>query len=133
MTSTLGVIAVGFVVLMLASQLLVRLRARALVGAPVPALPGPVGEAVGRAQPVLLYFFSPGCAACTFITPKVRELQAQHPGVFAVDVSRDLSLASPLRVMATPTTVEIADGKIVGYHVGVFPPELLSRFGAATR
>lgn len=129
-TSFIGIVAVGLASLVIGAQVLVRLRARALIGAPVPPLPGPVGEAIGRSPRVLLYFFSPGCAACALITPKVRELQRQHPGVFSVDVSRDLSLASPLHVMATPTTIEIAGGKIVGYHVGVFPPELLSRFAA---
>lgn len=33
-----------------------------------------------------------------------------------------------LNVMATPSVVEIADGVIVGFHVGVVPAEVMARF-----
>lgn len=130
LTSFIGVVAVGFVALTLGMQVVLRLRSRALIGSPVPALPGPVGAAVGRSERALLYFFSPGCAACRYITPTVKDLQRHDPAVFPIDVSQDFSVAGALKVMATPTTIEIAGGKIVGYHVGTFPPELASRFGA---
>lgn len=130
LTTVVGVVAVGFVALTLGMQVFLRLRSRALIGSPVPPLPGTVGAAVGRSKRALLYFFSPSCAACRYITPTVKELQRHDPTVFPIDVSEDFTVAGALKVMATPTTIEIADGKIVGYHVGLFPPELASRFGA---
>jgi thioredoxin-like negative regulator of GroEL len=48
--------------------------------------------------------------------------------VFVVNVAEDLGLARSLRVMATPSVVEVADGKIVGYHVGPPPAEVMARY-----
>jgi hypothetical protein len=48
--------------------------------------------------------------------------------VFAVDVMQDLGVAQALRVMATPSTIEIEAGKVVGYHIGSIPEEVMARF-----
>jgi hypothetical protein len=48
--------------------------------------------------------------------------------VFVIDVFEENDLARRLQVMGTPSVVEIADGKIVGYHVGVVPPDVIGRF-----
>ncbi len=39
-----------------------------------------------------------------------------------------MEVARALRVMATPSTVEISDGRIVGYHIGPIPDEVMTRF-----
>jgi thioredoxin-like negative regulator of GroEL len=87
-----------------------------------------VGERVSRSGRALVYFFSPACGACRAITPRVRELGKKNDAVFAVDVSESLDLARALRVMATPSTFEIAEGKIVGVHIGRIPDEVIARF-----
>jgi thioredoxin-like negative regulator of GroEL len=48
--------------------------------------------------------------------------------VHLVDVAQDLGAARSFQVMGTPSVIEIADGKIVGYHVGGVPAEVLARF-----
>jgi thiol-disulfide isomerase/thioredoxin len=126
--TVLIVLVVGFVGLMVAMQVLVQTRAKALAGKPLPPLPGAVGERVTRSKRALVYFFSPACGACRAITPRVRELGKKNSSVFAVDVSQSLDLARALRVMATPSTVEIAEGKIVGFHIGPIPDEVFARF-----
>ena len=125
-----GVAVGSFLLLNVGMQVLIRRRVKALQGAPVPKLPGALGLRVAQQPHALVYFFSPGCAACRAITPTVRELEKRHPGVFAVDVSRDPELARALSVMATPSTVELTSGTITGYHVGAVPPAVFARFQA---
>jgi len=123
-----GLAVLGFVVLMVFMQLAVARRARAMQGKAVPPLPGPIGRRIASQGHALVYFFSPQCGACRAITPRVRDLAKTNGGVFAVDVMSDMELARALGVMATPSTVEIADGKIVGYHIGPIPNPVMQRF-----
>ncbi len=121
-------VVVGFFVLMAGMQVLVRVRARLQTGKPAPSLEGPLGKHVARGRRALVYFHSPGCAACRSFTPKLKELSRRTEGVFVVDVSQELSTAQALKVMATPSFVEIDGGKVVGYHVGAAPAEVLGRY-----
>jgi len=125
------VILIGVVIvvtLMLGSQLLVRQRAKRMTGAPLPALPADFSGRVPATGRALLYFFSPSCAACRAITPRIRVLEATRRGVVAVDVTIDSGVAQALGVMATPSTVEIDNGVITGFHVGAIPAAVLARF-----
>ncbi len=130
---TLGTVVlvaiVGFVGLSLGLQLWARRRAAALVGADVPSLPGSVGAAISRAPRALVYIFTPQCAACRVWTPKMRALADAGQPVFPVDAMQDPSLAQALSVMATPTTVHLEAGKVVGVHVGPVPAPVLAQFG----
>ncbi len=114
--------------LMVAMQLAVAWRARAMKGKGVPPLPGQTGQRIAKLDHALVYFFSPTCGACRVITPQVRELAKKNEAVFAIDVMNDMALAHALGVMATPSTVEIEGGKIVGYHVGAIPGPVMQRF-----
>ncbi len=114
--------------LMVGLQLLVRSRARAMRGRPLPDLPGATGAALSRAPRALVYFFSPSCRACRPLTPRFEALRGKNPAVFLVDVFQEIELARGLSVMGTPSVVEIAGGIIVGYHVGNVPPEVVARF-----
>jgi thiol-disulfide isomerase/thioredoxin len=127
------IVVVSFFALNVGMQVLVRRRIQKLQGAPVPPLPGPLGQRVAGQPHALLYFFSEGCPACRAITPKVRALEKQHPGVFAVDVTREPELARALSVMATPSTVELSGGAIAGYHVGPVPAAVWARFAEGAR
>lgn len=120
----------GFIALMIGMQWVVRAKAKALQGTPVPELPGGTGKRIQAEKSALLYFFSPQCGACRAITPRVRELSKKNRAVFAIDVMQDMGIAGALRVMATPSTIEIADGRIVGYHIGPIPPDVVARFTA---
>ena len=127
--SILAIVVVLFLGLIVGMQVLVRYRARAMQGKPVPAIPGPVGKHIKSAKSALLYFMSPNCGACRAWTPKVRTLSLKNRDVFVIDVSNQYEIARALNVMATPSAIEIRDGKVAAYHVGAIPLELLSRFG----
>lgn len=118
-------VALGLVVFM---QVSIARRARAMEGKAVPPLPGTMGRRIETQKSALVYLYSPQCGACRAITPRVRALAAKNPAVFAVDVMRDMDLARALGVMATPSTVELRDGKIAGYHVGAIPSPVMERF-----
>ncbi len=129
--TVVAVVALGFVALMVGMQWVVRAKANALKGGPVPDLPGAIGRKIAAQKRALVYFFSPSCGACRPITPVIRELGKKNPAVFAVDVMQDMPVARALSVMATPSTIEIEGGKIVGYHIGMVPEEVLTRFASA--
>jgi len=122
------VVVLVVVGLMVGMQLLVRSRARAMRGKDVPALPGELGRRLAGAPRALLYFFSPSCGACKPLTPRFAALRRSNQAVHLVDVAQDLDVARSFHVMGTPSVIEIAAGKIVGYHVGAVPPEVLARF-----
>jgi hypothetical protein len=48
--------------------------------------------------------------------------------VFVIDVSSQFEVARALNVMATPSAVEIRDGRVQGYHVGAIPAQVLERY-----
>ena len=118
-------VVVAFVVGM---QVLVRVRANAMRGRPLPAVPGPIGAKIAAAKSALVYFTSPSCGACRPWTPKVKELSQRNRNVFLVDVSQNFEVARALSVMATPTTIEVRDGQVAGVHIGGIPKEVLERF-----
>ncbi len=122
------VLLVGFVAMTLGVQIMVRSRAAALKGSRVPELPGPIGQKLSQSQHALVYFFSPQCGACRAITPVVRKLAASDDSVFAVDVSENMPFARAFSVMATPSTIEIEEGRVVGYHIGPIPTEVMRKF-----
>jgi thiol-disulfide isomerase/thioredoxin len=115
--------------LMAALQIAIRLRARLLQGKPIPQLPGSWSKKLAGRTGSILYFFSPGCAACRPLTPRFKEMSNRRPtSVYLVNVAEDLDLARALKVMATPSLIEVADGKIVGYHIGPPPPAVMARY-----
>ena len=126
--SIVGVVVVAFVVFVVGMQLLLLRRARAMEGKALPALPTWPGSRITAADHALVYFFSPQCGACRAITPRVRALAEHNDAVFAIDVFHETDLARALGVMATPSTVEIRDGKVVGYHIGQIPAPVMQRF-----
>jgi thioredoxin 1 len=128
MGNILLVVVLAFVGLMVGLQVLVHSRARAMRGKDVPALPGELGRRLAGAPRALLYFFSPSCGACKALTPRFAALSRSNPAVHLVDVAQDLGVARSFQVMGTPSVIEIAEGKIVGYHVGAVPTEVLARF-----
>ncbi len=118
----------GFFALMVGMQVLVRVRARLQTGKAVPPLGGALGKHVANGRRALVYFHSPGCAACRAITPTMKTLSQTKEGVFVVDVSQELATAQALGVMATPTFVAIDGGKIARFHVGPAPADLVAAF-----
>jgi thioredoxin 1 len=122
------VLLLGFVGLTVGLQLVARHRAARLRGKPLPALPGTAGAQIAAAEHALIYFFTPQCAACRAITPRMKALAEQGQPVFPIDLSDDLAMAEALSVMATPTTVEVDHGRVVGVHIGPVARDVWGRF-----
>jgi thioredoxin 1 len=121
-------LAGGIFVVMTGMNLFVRMQARKMRGRPVPAVSGALGDRLRHGGRALLYFHSPSCGACRAITPRVEQLASRSPAVTVVNVAERLDLARSFKVMATPSFVEVADGKVVALYVGAPPADLLARF-----
>ena len=76
----------------------------------------------------LVYFFTPTCGACRAVTPRMKDLAAKGQPVFPIDATQDPELAQALSVMATPTTVEVQDGRVVAVHIGPVSADVYARF-----
>lgn len=130
-TSIIIAAVVGFVVLNLVLAQVASRRAKALEGKPLPDLPGDLGRRIAGSPRALVYFFTPSCAACRPITPRMKELAKAGSPVFPIDASHELDLARALSVMATPTTLEVRDGQVVNAFIGAaLPASLWERFTA---
>lgn len=127
--STVLVLGIGVLfALFFGLNLWIRVRSKAMEGKPLPDVPGSIGKKLARAQHALVYFMSPGCAACRPLTPQVQKLSRKNENVFVVDVTHDLDVARALHVLATPSTIEVDHGRIVKVHVGALPSDVLARF-----
>jgi thioredoxin 1 len=126
--TVIQVVVLAVVALLVGLPLYARLRGRALKGKALPPLPGPTGERLSRGGKALVYFFSPACKACKAWTPRLADMSKRNRRVHLVDVFEEPELARALHVMGTPSVVEIADGTVVGYHVGGIPTDVLARF-----
>lgn len=122
------VLVVGFVALTVGVQVWARARAAKLKGQPLPPLPGEAGARIQQSPRALIYFFTTSCAACRPVTPKMQALAAQGQPVFPVDAMQAPELAQALSVMATPTTVEVQDGRVVGVYLGPPKADVFARF-----
>ena len=130
-----GVIVVGLVTAFVTQMVVAHRRicreARLHRGGVLPELDGAIGERLRAAERALLYFWSPTCGFCRSLTPRMRELASGRADVHLIDVAADFETARRLHIMATPTFVEIEDGRIVGVHVGAPPSRVLARFAGA--
>jgi thioredoxin 1 len=121
-------LVLGFVTLSIALQVMARRRAAKLEGQQLPSLPGAVGARITGAATGLVYFFTPTCAACRPITPRMKAMAERGGAVFPIDATQDPQLAAAFSVMATPTTVEVKAGRVVKVHIGPVPAELFARY-----
>jgi len=119
---------VGLLGLSSAMHALMRRRARALQGQPVPPFPGALGRSLTSQERALVYFYCPSCEGSQLLTPKMQEMSLQQPSVFLVDIERDSEAARALGIGATPSVVEVAQGRIVDVHLGEPPASVLARY-----
>ena len=115
----------GFMVL---SQVLIRSRAKALEGKPLPELPGLLGKALASEKEALLYFMSPQCGACRPWTARFSEMSKRNTHIHVINVAQELEVARVLGVMATPSTLVVKDGRIQSYNVGGVPSDVIAQF-----
>ena len=116
----------AFIALIVGMQLLVRYKASALKGRPVPELSGKAGKITKKGRPALFYFYSPSCGACASMTPAVKEMSKSNDAVFPVDISSDMDTARKFGVMATPTVVVVRNRIIEEILIGPQPVAALA-------
>ncbi len=109
-------VLLGFLFL---SQLSIIWKAKRKKGQRIEGIPGKIGERIRRGEPVLLYFFSPSCRACKAQTPIFQRVKNQFRNAFAVDVSREQTVAQKFGIMGTPSIVWVKDGVIQQFWVGL--------------
>ncbi|MCE1189012.1 MAG: thioredoxin family protein [Ignavibacteria bacterium] len=112
---------VGLFILMQVSLVISsrKMKGKALVG-----LKGNLKDLEKNGTKGLVYFYSPGCRACTSVTPVIKNLQKKYKHVFDVDVSRDYSNASVFGVKATPTTIFMENGVVKEVIIGARSPQM---------
>lgn len=116
--TTLLVILGVFIALMVALQVLIVVKARRRRGKFLEGLGGELGEAVASGARFLVYFYSPGCAACRTQTPIIDQLIEEGLAVLKVNVAEDFAVARAFGVMATPTMVVVDRSRIAEMMVG---------------
>ncbi|HMO13848.1 MAG TPA: trypsin-like peptidase domain-containing protein [Pirellulaceae bacterium] len=67
------------------------------------------------------YFTSQGCPPCKQMEPIVGRLAQEGYPIEVVDVQRQPSLANQFNIRATPTTVIVSEGNVVGQQSGIIP------------
>lgn len=118
MNSLLGIVLVLIFGGLLFFQWQIARKAMRAEGQPVGDLDPVIDAKMKERGKVLLYFFSPNCGPCRTMTPVIGRLTGSHDNVFKLDVSQSLGLARKLGVMATPTVMLLADGRIASVHLG---------------
>ncbi len=128
MSYAIGIVLLGIFGGLLSFQWHLARKAKANEGQAVPELEPAVEASLHERGKVLLYFFSPNCGPCRSMTPVIDRLAALHDNVFKFDVSQSLDLARRLGVMATPTIMLLADGRIARVKLGALPEKNLEEF-----
>lgn len=93
-------------------------RTRNQRGRPLPDLSDLLEPALLQKPRLVLYFWSPACPMCSQVSRVINPLLAERDDVVSLNALEHKALASRLRVMGTPTLMEIADGRIQRVLVG---------------
>lgn len=120
-----GYLLLGLIGAVVALQWHMAKKAKAMEGLAAPELEPAIDAKLRQRGRVLLYFFSPSCGPCRAVTPRIDRAAASHDNIFKFDVSRSTDLARRLGVMATPTTMLIANGRIAQVALGTLSEERL--------
>lgn len=78
-------------------------------------------EVLRSAQPVLVDFYTSGCAPCRRLAPVLEEIereQAGHWKIVKVDAEVEQGLAVRFRVNMVPTLLAFREGRCVAQRVG---------------
>jgi len=81
-----------------------------------------------RGKDFFLYLYSPTCAPCVRLTPKIKDLIAKGVKGRMIDISQNIEVARKLGVMATPSVVIVKDGYIKDVLMGLINPEDIEKY-----
>ena len=108
---------VGFVALMLLTQLFAFYRARRSIGARAPDTAA-LNEDAPEARRRLYYFYATHCGPCRAMTAMVDRLHPAHANLIKVDVAERPELARGFAIAGTPSFVLVEDGIIRQVKLG---------------
>ena len=121
-------IILALVLLFFSLQMSMIISARKSKGKKVTGLQGKLKTLERNGSKGLVYFFSPGCRACKYQTPIIKELQSRHKNVFDIDISKDIQTARLFGIKATPTTILLENGMVKQVLLGVKQKEDLKAY-----
>lgn len=121
-------VMIAILLLIVALQIGMLLKARRQQGKAAPPLEEVLPEGVTPQRRMLLYFYSEHCGPCRSMTPLVDELGQRHDGVVKVDVRRHMETARRFGVMGTPSLIRVEDGTISRVHMGGISARRLEQF-----
>lgn len=122
------IIVVSIVLLFLVLQFLMIRKSKSQKGKLIENADGMVGEAVGKYQKLLIYFWGPGCAACKPQTKIIDNLKKSYDNILSFDISNDLNTARKLGIMATPTILVIKNKVIEEVLIGVQTEDKIRKY-----
>lgn len=108
---------VGFIALMLLTQLFALYRARRSIGSAVPDTTALEDAAPGERRR-LYYFHAAHCGPCRAMTALVDRLRPVHASLIKVDVAERPELAYAFGIAGTPSFVLVEDGIIRQVKLG---------------
>ena len=121
-------IILALVLLFFSLQMSMIISARKSKGKKVTGLQGKLKTLERNGSKGLVYFFSPGCRACKYQTPIIKELQSRHRNIFDIDISKDMQTARLFGIKATPTTILLENGMVKQVLLGVKQKEDLKAY-----
>lgn len=106
---------VGFILFM---QIFVRVSTLLKKGKEITGISGELGNKIKASEKLLVYFFSPTCAACKAITPIIDQMKKEKSNIYKIDVSQKPEISRGFGVMGTPATILVENKKISQYILG---------------
>lgn len=125
---TIIYVIAGIVLLFFTLQWLMVFQAKRSKGIKISGLQGRLKVLERNGSKGLVYFFSPGCRACKYQTPIIKELQSSNKNIFDVDISKDMNTARVFGIKATPTTIIVENGIVKQVLLGVKQKEDLKSY-----
>lgn len=108
-----GIVAAFFLL-----QMIMVVKMRLKKGKPVPEIGGNIGKILKTGRKSIFYFYSPGCKACSAMTPVVERLSGRNKNLYKINIQNDMTSAQKFGVMGTPSLVVVEEGIIREFLVG---------------
>lgn len=114
----LAYILFAIILIIVALQLSMFLKAKRQQGKPVPEVDELLSDEQRKAGRLLFYFYSEQCGPCRAVTRLIDKLSKTHGNIVKVDVMQRPDIARRFSVMGTPTLIQIESGQISHVHIG---------------
>jgi thioredoxin 1 len=118
MINTILYIIIGVVGFFIIMNLIVVISGWLKKGRLLTNLSGELGRKIAAGQRMLIYFYSPSCAACRSMTPVIDKMRTENSNIQKINLAKDMNLGRQFGVMGTPATVLVEDARIQKFYLG---------------